>query len=495
MSTRRPPSLQRRLLALLLAAVVAVWLATAASTWADVQHELDELLDGHLAQAAALLVVQQAGAPHDDDQSRDAPQLHRYAPRVAFQVWHEGQLVARSANAPATPMVQLAADAVAAARERDRLRDRHDDDDDDRHAPGGTPPARQAGLGLGFHDVQLAGAPWRVFVAEGADRDVRVFVGEQADSRSDILWAVLRGMLWPMAVALPLLALAVWWAVRRGTAPLRALGHTLAARDPQGLAPVQVPGAPAEMQPMLDALNRLFERITAMVAAERRFTADAAHELRTPIAAIRTQAQVALAETDGSARAHALRATLAGCDRATRLVDQLLTLSRLEAGAAPTTALLDLGTLAQRVVGDLAPRAIDQGQILGLEASPGCLVPGSDALLAVLLRNLVDNALRYSPAGAEVRVAVQRSGGQVQLQVDDSGPGLAEADLARLGERFFRVLGSGQDGSGLGWSIVRRIAAAQGATVAVGRSAALGGLSVTVAWPAAAGPAGGTAAA
>ncbi len=120
---------------------------------------------------------------------------------------------------------------------------------------------------------------------------------------------------------------------------------------------------------------------------------------------------------------------------------------------------------------------------------------GSDALLAVLLRNLVDNALRYSPAGAEVRVAVQRSGGQVQLQVDDSGPGLAEADLARLGERFFRVLGSGQDGSGLGWSIVRRIAAAQGATVAVGRSAALGGLSVTVTWPAAAAPAGGTAAA
>ena len=115
MSTRRPPSLQRRLLALLLAAVVAVWVATAASTWADVQHELDELLDGHLAQAAALLVVQQAGAPHDDDHTQDAPQLHRYAPRVAFQVWHEGQLVARSANAPAAPMVQLAPDALATA--------------------------------------------------------------------------------------------------------------------------------------------------------------------------------------------------------------------------------------------------------------------------------------------------------------------------------------------------------------------------------------------
>ena len=486
MTTRRPPSLQGRLLALLLAAVVAVWVGTAASTWRDMQHELDELLDGHLAQAAALLVVQQGGEAGDDHARQDAPQLHRYAPRVAFQVWHDGVLALRSANAPATPMVSLDPQAVADARRRDAARDPPGDDDDHHHRPRGADrraPTAQAGVGLGFHSVQFDGQAWRVFVAQGAARDVRVFVGEQVGSRDDILWAVLRGMLGPMALALPLLALAIWWAVRRGTAPLRTLGSTLATRDPQALAPVVVPGATAEMQPMLDALNRLFERITAMVAAERRFTADAAHELRTPIAAIRTQAQVALAETDGEARAHALRATLAGCDRAARLVDQLLTLSRLEAGAAPTTALLDLGALAQRVVGDLAPRAIDRGQTLGLDATPGCQVPGSDALLAVLLRNLVDNALRYSPAGAEVRVAVQRTGGQVQLQVDDSGPGLAETDLARLGERFFRVLGSGQDGSGLGWSIVRRIAAAQGATVAVGRSAALGGLAVTVAWP------------
>lgn len=502
----RAPSLQGRLLALLLAAVVAVWGATAVTTWADVRHELDELLDGHLAQAAALLVVQQAGAAHDDDHAQDAPQLHRYAPRVAFQVWHEGQLVARSANAPATPMVSLAAatadpggraPASAAPGEADTTQaddHRHGGraGDDRRRGRGGDDHRRRdagrpapAGIGLGFHDVTLDGTPWRVFVAQGAARDVRVFVGEQAHSRTDILRAVLRGMLWPMLLGLPLLALAVWWAVRRGTAPLRSLGQTLALRDPQALAPVAVPGAPAEMLPLLDALNRLFERITAMVAAERRFTADAAHELRTPIAAIRTQAQVALAEADSAARAHALRATLAGCDRAARLVDQLLTLSRLEAGAAPATTAVDLGALAQRVVADLAPQAIDQGQTLGLDAAPGCLVQASDALLAVLLRNLVDNALRYSPAGAEVRVVVRRADGQVQLQVDDSGPGLADADLARLGERFFRVLGSGRDGSGLGWSIVRRIAAAHGATVVVGRSAALGGLAVSVAWPAA----------
>ena len=476
----RAPSLQRRLLASLLGGVLLVWLVAAASTWLDVRHELDELLDGHLAQAAALLVVQQAGSDADgDDTLDDAPQLHRYAPRVAFQVWHAGQLVSRSANAPTTPMVTGSALPALAGTGKQRepsehQRDARPDDDHDR------PPA---GTALGFHDVRFDNQPWRVFVAQGAARDVRVYVGEQAGSRQSILLAVLRSTLWPMALGLPLLGLAVWWAVRRGTAPLRDLGATLAARNPHTLAPVQVPDAPAEMLPMVDALNRLFERIAGMVTAERRFTADAAHELRTPIAAIRAQAQVALAEADPGERAHALRATLAGCDRATRLVEQLLTLSRVESGAAPASTPVDLGALAQRVVAELAPRAIAQGQTLGLDAAPGCTVQGNETLLAVLLRNLVDNALRYSPAGAEVRVAVATDAGRLHLQVDDSGPGLEPADLPHLGERFFRVLGSGQDGSGLGWSIVRRIAAAQGAGVAVARSAALGGLAVTVSWP------------
>jgi two-component system, OmpR family, sensor histidine kinase QseC len=135
------------------------------------------------------------------------------------------------------------------------------------------------------------------------------------------------------------------------------------------------------------------------------------------------------------------------------------------------------------VVADAAPVALARGQQLGLDADPGCTVRASDALLAVLLRNLVDNALRYSPAGTEVRVAVQRVDGRARLLVEDSGPGLSAADTARLGERFFRVLGTGQDGSGLGWSIVRRIADVQGARVEVARSAALGGLAVTVDWP------------
>jgi two-component system sensor histidine kinase QseC len=447
---RLPHSLQGRLLVLVLGLVVGVWLATAVMTWIDVRHELDELLDSHLAQAAAVLVVQQAREIEDDDHHIDAPSLHRYAPKVAFQVFHEGRLALRSANAPARPMVESGEQ-----------------------------------FNTGFKTVQIDGMAWRVFATHGGKRDVQVFVGEQVNSRDSILWAVLRGTLWPMLVALPLLALAAWWAVYRGVAPLRRLGRTLAERQPQALHPVILDGAPSEMAPLLDALNGLLERIAELLESERRFTADAAHELRTPIAAIRAQAQVALGEADDALRRHALEATLEGCDRATRLVEQLLTLSRLEAGTAPAATLLDLSVLVRRVVGEMAPQAVQKRQTIEVDAPDACQVQGDATLLAVLVRNLVDNAIRYSPPNALVKVAVAREQMHAQLKVEDSGPGMTEQDMQRVGERFFRVLGSGQGGSGLGWSIVRRIAAVHQAAIRVGRSSALGGLAVEVDWPAA----------
>jgi two-component system sensor histidine kinase QseC len=447
-------SLQGRLLALVLGVLLVVLASTAHLTWLDTRHELDELLDGHLAQAAALLVVQQANElDGDDDRTVDAPQLHRYAPRVAFQVWHEGRLVMRSANVPGTPMIDKAV----------------------------------AGLdhGDGYATVGIGGQAWRVFATHGAERDVEVYVGEQIESRASILHALLRGTLTPVAVALPLLALGVWWALRLGLKPLRRLSATLSQREPQALQPVVLGAAPSELAPMIAALNGLLTRIGAMVESERRFTADAAHELRTPIAAIRAQAQVALAESDNAARAHALQFTLQGCDRATRLVEQLLTLSRLESGAAPARTVLDLAALARRVAGEIAPAALARGQELSLEAEATCPVHGDETLLAVLLRNLLDNAVRYSPPGAAIAVTVIRAGGAVVLGVEDAGPGLAEPEIQRLGERFFRVLGSGESGSGLGWSIVRRIADAHGASLQIGRSKVLGGLSVRVSLPAA----------
>jgi two-component system sensor histidine kinase QseC len=442
-----PRSLQGRLLVLVLGLVMVAWLATATLTWIDVRHELDELLDSHLAQAAALLVVQQTGEIEDDHRV-DAPTLHRYAPKVAFQVFHEGRLALRSSNAPAEPMVAF---------------------------------TRRA---AGYTTIDIAGTAWRVFAAHGRERDVQVFVGEQVKSRNSILWAVLRSSLGPMLLALPLLALAAWFAVRQGVAPLRRLGRTLAQRTPQALEPIAVNGAPSEMTPMLDALNGLFRRIAELLASERRFTADAAHELRTPIAGIRAQAQVALGATADSERSHALHATLQGCDRATHLVEQLLTLSRLESGAEHALADVDLAALARQVVAEVAPLALGKQQVIEVDASNPSTVQGDATLLSVMVRNLVDNAIRYSPAGAIVRIAVSNERGAIRLSVEDSGPGMSPADMQRIGERFFRVVGSGQAGSGLGWSITRRIAAVHRAAVRVAKSESLGGLSVDIGFPA-----------
>jgi len=438
-------SLQARLQVLVLGLVTLVWLGAVVMTWVDARHELDELLDGHLAQAAALLVVQQT-AGEDDDERADAPSLHKYAPRVAFQVFHEGRLVLRSANMDTVPM-------TAASR--------------------------------GFATVRLKdGAEWRVFATQGAERDVRVLVGEQTSSRSAILWAVLRSVLLPLAFALPLLALAGWWAVRRGLAPLRHLSEALGQRRPEVLAPVVLQDLPTEMQPLVQALNGLLERIERMLESERRFTADAAHELRTPIAAIRAQAQVALgAGSDDAQRQHALLATLAGCDRATRLVEQLLTLARLEAAPAQDAGAIELGDLARSVAAELAPTALARRQILELDADVPCKVTGHALLLAVLMRNLIDNAMRYSPDGARIQVAVAQESGHAVLRVEDSGPGLSEQEMARLGERFYRAPGQEQPGSGLGWSIVKRIGEVLGAQFQVSRSGLLGGLAVTVRWP------------
>ena len=464
---RRPSSVQTQLLASLLAAVVLVWSVATAVTWRDASHELEELLDSHLAQAAALLVAQQAHGLEHDDSSMDAPTLHRYAPRVAFQVWHEGQLALRSSNAPTEPMVPLVRSAAGQA------------------AP--VSPGHTGALDTALSTVDIAGTAWRVFTALGAESDVQVIVGEQLASRQAIGLAMLRGMLWPLALSLPLLAALVWWAVHRGLAPLRTLSQQLAVRPPHDTTAVTMPGAqpPAEMAPLVDALNGLLDRIKDMVASERRFTADAAHELRTPIAGIRAQAQVALAETDAEERRHALLATLAGCDRASHLVEQLLTLSRLEAGNAPPMQRLDLSALTRQVAASVVPMALARRQNWSLDADQASWIMGNPALVSALLRNLLDNAMRYSPDGAEVAVTLAPAGDQVQLTVEDSGPGLSDDELGRLGQRFFRVLGSGQPGSGLGWSIVQRIAAAHDAQIRAGRSSRLGGLQVSVRWPAA----------
>jgi two-component system sensor histidine kinase QseC len=372
--------------------------------------------------------------------------LHKYAPQVVFQVFVEGQLITRSSNAGQQPL----SDQVE-----------------------------------GFSTVRREdGELWRVVATHEKHHAVTVLVGEKIASRQSILWALMRSLLQPLLFALPLFGLALWWSVRKGLAPIRSLRDTLERRAPNAAEPVFTAGMPRELQPLVQTLNGLLARIDHMVQSERRFTADAAHELRTPIAAIRAQAQVALGAGDDVAeRNHALQTTLAGCDRASRLVDQLLTLARLEASPDAKPAPVDLSAVVRRVAGELAPTALGRKQEISVLAEAPCAVAANEVLVGVLVRNLVDNALRYSPTGARVEVSVSADTDGAHLLVQDSGPGMSDEAIGHLGERFFRVLGNEQPGSGLGWSIVRRLLLVFDAQAQIGRSTALGGLSVAVHWP------------
>lgn len=443
------PSLRRRLLTFWLASLVGLWLVSAGLVWWGVHHELNELMDDRLEDVAALLLAQTDGPGTVTRLPRKAEEEDA---RVVYQVYQNGQLIGRS------------------------------------DGPTGTPPLLQSDAKPGYHTLTHAGVPWRVFVAHDAARARTALAAETVNARRRVLGAIWAGMGWPLALALPLLALLGRWAIARALYPLHTLSLHVAARDAAALRPVPLHEVPSEVVPLVQALNSLFARVEATLEGERRFTADAAHELRTPIAAIRAQAQAALTQPQGDAHTHALAGVLQGCDRAARLVTQLLALARLDAQApTPAAPAACLTAVTRQVLAELVPAALARQQELGLEAPAPTPVAADDARLAMLVRNLTDNALRYSPDGARIEVTVTATPTAATLTVADSGPGLSEADLARLGERFFRVLGQEASGSGLGWSIVRRLAEAQGWQVAVDRAPQLGGLRVRVTLPASGG--------
>ena len=437
----RAYSLQWRLTWMLVLATALVWVAVLAMTWRRTAHELSELLDAHLAQTASVLAAQTG---HDDDDFTIDPVLHKYQAKVAFQIWHEKELVGKSARAPDQLLMPL-------------------------------------GMS-GFMDQTISGQHWRVFATQGHESDVWVMVAEQSAARREILMAGLQSAVGPVLIGLPVLALLIGWLVMRGLAPLRLLGHTVATRHAQALQPIRADVSEmSEVQPLVQALNQLFAQVRTHIESERRFTADAAHELRTPIAAIRMQAQVVQGASNEDERTQALQAVLRGCDRATHLVAQLLDLARLDAQSmGDALAPVDVMEPTRQVLAELIPQALQQGGRIDL-LGPDRLLLRTDAVrVAVVLRNLVDNALRYSSASPQVQVRWQAL--PAVLEVQDAGPGMSQSQIQRLGDRFFRA-DSSREGSGLGWSIIARIAQREGLQVQVDQSPQLGGLRVRLTWP------------
>jgi len=292
---------------------------------------------------------------------------------------------------------------------------------------------------------------------------------------------LMKASMLPWLIALPLMLLLLIGLVWSELRPLKRLAKQLAQRSADDDTPLEADRVPKEVQPLMVALNGLFSRISAMMQRERRFTSDAAHELRSPLAALQVQSEVIqLTADDEVMRTHALQQLDAGIIRATRLVDQLLTLSRVEADDVRSAfEPVALKRTVQETLAAQLPLADKNGVTLRLHAEADPLIQGHPLLLSLLVRNLLDNAIRYTPAGSEVDVRLQAN----SLSVEDNGEGLSAADLQRLGERFWRPPGQEKSGSGLGLSIVRNIAQLHGMQVTFSQRPG-GGLCVTLRWSA-----------
>lgn len=437
---RHRGSLRLRLLVGTLAAVAVIWLVLALVAWREAKHEAEKVFDAHLAQVAGVLQAYAGGEP--DEIAEHLPNL-RYARRVAFQFQTPvGRVLVRSPSAPE--------EALSATRE-------------------------------GFSNSNAGGRQWRVFSLEDPEHEVVVQVAEALAARDEVSDELASHLLQPLAIALPALALALALLIGRGLRPLRQLTQHIAARRPEDLAPLPGAEQPAELQPLVERLNQLFVRVGTSLDQERRFTADAAHELRTPLAAIRAHAQVAAAEADVEARQAALAKVIAATDRATRLTEQLLTLARLDADAWDRQRrACALRPLAAEVLADAGPAALARHVQLELQDGPDLAVAGDPDLLRILVRNLVDNAVRHTPAGGLVSVACQESSTGVRLTVTDTGPGIPAAERTCVTERFRRLPGAPEGGAGLGLSIATRIASLHGARLELADGPGGVGLAVLV---------------
>ncbi|MFL5455453.1 MAG: ATP-binding protein [Myxococcales bacterium] len=421
-------SIRRTLLATLLAAVTVVTLAAASLVYGLARQQIDAIFDYQLRQLALTLRGPPAaagGAPEDLD--------------FVLQIWDPTGLKLY-----------------------------------DSRPKSGLPPSAQ----LGFATVRSRTGEWRVYTTELAGLVVQV--AQPLRVREKLAIAASVRFLAPVLLILPLLGFLVWRAVGRSLAPLDQLAEAVGSRTAAALEPLPVSDAPEEALPLVRSLNDLLQRLRGALDAQRAFVADAAHGLRTPLAALNLQLQLVERATDAAERTAALADLRAGLERATHLVQQLLTLARAEPDAVPALAgePVRLADLVEEAVADHAIVAETKGVDLGAtEVAGDAVVTGDRAALRILLANLVENAIRYTPRGGRVDVAAGRS----WLEVVDNGPGIPQADRERVFDRFYRR-SSGTQGSGLGLAIVKAIADRHSATVSL-RDTPGGGLTVRVEFP------------
>ena len=421
----RPTSLRRRLLGLVSIAALAIFGLATNLTYRQAHNDVQELMDGQLSKMGRLMLAQaQQGAEHlanlpaamaslrgTRDQQNDIP--------LEYQIGKaDGTVLVRSAEAPNTPLSGA----------------------------------------LGFSTLPHESEPWRSLILETDDGSYRIQVAESIPKRDKEAFEIATKTVLPLLVIFPLLLAAIYFSIRRGLKPLDDLAKEVLNRSPENMVPLENRATPHEALPLVAAINRLLFRLSGSLEHERRFTADAAHELRTPLAAVRIQTQVAALSENGEQRQHALSQALAGIDRATRILEQMLRLSRLDPMAqVPSPAKVNLAELLADVIAEFRDHTQASRIESDIEESAPFIV-GDAELLRIALRNLFDNALRYSPPDTAIRISLRRQKTGLTISVADRGLGVDEAELPRLVERFYRGTTVTAEGSGLGLTLVNRIA-------------------------------------
>jgi two-component system sensor histidine kinase TctE len=338
-----------------------------------------------------------------------------------------------------------------------------------------------------FRGREIRAVAMRAPVEPGKGRGaVQIHVAEPITARDEFAHQIILRMVLPQALLILLAGLAVWYGVGRGLAPLSTLRREIETRSHRDLSALSEDEAPQEVRPLIHAMNDLLARLAGAIAAQQRFIADAAHQLRTPIAGLKTQTELALRESHPDKVHETLRQLQTATTQSARLINQLLALARAEPGAKLEHAVerLDLARLARESTTEWVPRALARGIDLGYDgAEDAAWIVGDPFLVRDMLGNLLDNAIRYTQRGGQVTVRVARGSERVELSIEDNGPGIPEQERERVFERFYRALGTGTDGCGLGLAIVREIAVSHGAEIRLEAGAGGRGTVVRVAFP------------
>ncbi|AZE49126.1 Sensory histidine kinase QseC [Pseudomonas chlororaphis] len=448
-------SIRRRTLTLILGLLFLGLLIMTLLNLHDSNHEIDEVYDAQLAQNARLLQgimrMPMASKEHaelyqafNQALGQAAPKVdgHPYESKIAFQVWNaQGELLVHTLSAPALSAASAAP---------------------------------------GFSDVtDPSSRKWRAFTLDDTQYGLKIWVGERDDVRADLVDRIVRHTVVPNLFGALMLAAVIWLAIGWGLKPLVDMAATLRARHPGSLEPLQLMPLPTELEPMQAALNRMLAQIQEVMGRERRFIADAAHELRTPLAVLRVHAQNLMEEGSEEDRRESLEYLIAGVDRASRLVNQLLTMARIEPQTdVPASPYIDLAATVRDSLVQLTPWLLSQGLELAFDVGEEIgRIKVNAAFIDIALNNLVTNAANFSPAQGLITVRLAKKEEHYELSVEDEGPGIDETERERLFERFYSH-GNAQ-GAGLGLTIVQTIAARLGGQVML-ENRLSGGLRATL---------------